>query len=763
MSKGKNTINFKINNIENENVNKTFYGGLIQTTFEKVMSILKKTSAILLSYDEQSLALDINYVIDRIQTNSLYSYNIDKEIKSKNFKSNKTIYDLKGICESLNEYSEHKQTYSSLSVYKNQFFFPNSNKNIINRDSKVKFKTVQNKDPIDRKSILSNVFNNKVKNANNNICYNSEYIQEEKVLDNEDIKYNTVNNFYSNNKAYENSNDCNINNSFNIDNKNDLSDENSLSPKIKLNKSNKRINFDTGYNTHNRNKNNNSSKVNFLNNPNKVTITESIISNLNTNNNFNNKINKNTNNLSIYNNTLHSKYNNIKDKLIYLDSINTEEFIKNNSDNCIMSYEFDIHKFYKDNKENSFNLLIDIASNKLNFFSITNKDILRSNEVENNLIEDLTLINKCKFRSFVEAIRLGYNKVHYHNEKHGADVYHTLFIIVNYSENFEKKMKFTRFETFTLLVAGLCHDLGHPGYNNNFHINSLSSFAVTYNDHSVLENYHASEAIKLLLNNDFNFLENLQKNDFKKFRKQFIECILATDMIYHTKLNTLIKNRLDSNNIVLGTNIDKLIPEDENMMEAHQDVLNFLLHTADIAHNAKNFDISKIWVYNLMEEFWNQGDAEKSMDIPVSFLCDRDTADIPKGQIGFLSYIIVPSFKILTNMFPNLIFYEHDIEKNIEKWTNYSQDGYIYINELIKEEDKFNGSLFNIYSNINTSNICKQNETEGKINKLSSNNNVQNNLIVNNADNISKISKKPKLIFETHFTSVNIDTESVFD
>lgn len=38
------------------------------------------------------------------------------------------------------------------------------------------------------------------------------------------------------------------------------------------------------------------------------------------------------------------------------------------------------------------------------------------------------------------------------------------------------------------------------------------------------------------------------------------------------------------------------------------------------------------WVDLLMEEFWNQGDKEKQQNLlPVSFLCDRDDADLPKG------------------------------------------------------------------------------------------------------------------------------------
>ena len=38
------------------------------------------------------------------------------------------------------------------------------------------------------------------------------------------------------------------------------------------------------------------------------------------------------------------------------------------------------------------------------------------------------------------------------------------------------------------------HDVKHPGYNNDFMIKKDTEIALTYNDKSVLENYHISTA-----------------------------------------------------------------------------------------------------------------------------------------------------------------------------------------------------------------------------------------------------------------------------
>lgn len=55
-----------------------------------------------------------------------------------------------------------------------------------------------------------------------------------------------------------------------------------------------------------------------------------------------------------------------------------------------------------------------------------------------------------------------------------------------------------------LLMAAILHDYRHPGVNNGFLVRELNPLAVTYNDSSVLENFHAAEGFKLMLDPKFN-------------------------------------------------------------------------------------------------------------------------------------------------------------------------------------------------------------------------------------------------------------------
>jgi len=91
-----------------------------------------------------------------------------------------------------------------------------------------------------------------------------------------------------------------------------------------------------------------------------------------------------------------------------------------------------------------------------------------------------------------------------------------------------------------------------------------------------------------------------------------------------------------------------------------------------LAHNTKPFSISLKWVELLSEEFWLQGDKEKSLNLPVSFLCDRENYNIPNSQVGFIKGFIIPTFETLINAFPTLKYALNNAKINLKKWQNLS-------------------------------------------------------------------------------------------
>jgi hypothetical protein len=80
-----------------------------------------------------------------------------------------------------------------------------------------------------------------------------------------------------------------------------------------------------------------------------------------------------------------------------------------------------------------------------------------------------------------------------------------------------------------MLLASFGHDLRHPGVNNGFLVNTRHDLAQTYNDMSVLENYHASSLIKIIEASQLlEFFEGINT-----LRKIMIRAVLSTDISAH--------------------------------------------------------------------------------------------------------------------------------------------------------------------------------------------------------------------------------------
>ena len=143
-------------------------------------------------------------------------------------------------------------------------------------------------------------------------------------------------------------------------------------------------------------------------------------------------------------------------------------------------------------------------------------------------------------------------------------------------------------------------------------------------------------------------------------------------MSFHTKQFSYIKAKKEKFSIEEGLNIDNIFEglDNFNLFSVQQDFLNILLHTADISNPTKPIHVYEKWVDKVMKEFWDQGDKEKELKLPVSFLCDRNTTSIPKAQIGFIDGIVSPLLTTVVDFFPGLNFLLENCAKNKEHYLN---------------------------------------------------------------------------------------------
>ncbi|ANQ06530.1 Phosphodiesterase [Plasmodium coatneyi] len=265
--------------------------------------------------------------------------------------------------------------------------------------------------------------------------------------------------------------------------------------------------------------------------------------------------------------------------------------------------------------------------------------------------------DKEKLKNFLLKMYSLYNHVPYHNSLHAAQVAHfsksMLFLLdINH--------KIPAIDEFCLHVSSLCHDVGHPGLNNYFLINSENNIALTYNDNSVLENYHCSLVFKTLKEKNCNVFENYPYNIFTTCKKNIIRAILSTDMKNHFEY---ISNFRTSKEF-----IDLDILTSEQIWQ----IFSLILKAADIGHATLDWNKHYEWTIKINEEFYLQGLLEKSLNMPNSFLCDINSIDkLATSQIGFLKHLCIPLFSELNSISKNDEVYNQcicSIENNIEQW-----------------------------------------------------------------------------------------------
>ncbi|KAG0213092.1 High affinity cAMP-specific and IBMX-insensitive 3',5'-cyclic phosphodiesterase 9A [Mortierella sp. GBA43] len=148
-------------------------------------------------------------------------------------------------------------------------------------------------------------------------------------------------------------------------------------------------------------------------------------------------------------------------------------------------------------------------------------------------------ISESELLDFIIDVDRGYLEIFYHSFYHAADVtavlYHML-LEMNASQYLSKP------DMAALLLAGLCHDIGHPGLNNLYQANAKTELAQQFGDASVLEKYSCSLAMDLVTKH--RLFRNVAESPAatlpegnrateESMREAMIKAIMATDMSFH--------------------------------------------------------------------------------------------------------------------------------------------------------------------------------------------------------------------------------------
>ncbi|KAF9291947.1 High affinity cAMP-specific and IBMX-insensitive 3',5'-cyclic phosphodiesterase 9A [Mortierella alpina] len=140
---------------------------------------------------------------------------------------------------------------------------------------------------------------------------------------------------------------------------------------------------------------------------------------------------------------------------------------------------------------------------------------------------------------FIIDVDRGYRATFYHSFYHAADVTAVLYHML---QGMRASQYLSKPDMAALLLAGLCHDIGHPGLNNLFQVNAKTELVKEHGEASVLEKYSCSLAMELVTKHTL--FRNIAQSPAatqpegqpateSAMREAMIRAILATDMSFH--------------------------------------------------------------------------------------------------------------------------------------------------------------------------------------------------------------------------------------
>ncbi|KAM5187569.1 3',5'-cyclic-AMP phosphodiesterase 4C isoform 2-T2 [Callospermophilus lateralis] len=233
--------------------------------------------------------------------------------------------------------------------------------------------------------------------------------------------------------------------------------------------------------------------------------------------------------------------------------------------------------------------------------------------------------------------------VAYHNSLHAADVAQSAHVLLATPA---LEAVFTDLEVLAAIFASAIHDVDHPGVSNQFLINTSSrlradsELALMYNDVSVLENHHLAVGFKLLQAPNCDIFQNLGAKQRLSLRRMVIDMVLATDMSKHMNLLADLKTMVETKKVTsLGV---LLLDNYSDRIQVCGQVLQNLVHCADLSNPTKPLPLYRQWTDRIMAEFFQQGDRERESGLDISPMCDKHTASVEKSQVGFIDYIAHP-------------------------------------------------------------------------------------------------------------------------
>ncbi|KAF8815738.1 HD-domain/PDEase-like protein [Phlegmacium glaucopus] len=208
-------------------------------------------------------------------------------------------------------------------------------------------------------------------------------------------------------------------------------------------------------------------------------------------------------------------------------------------------------------------------------------------------------------------------------------------------------------ELFTLYVAAIGHDVGHPGFTNNFMKNAQAPLSVVFDHQSALEHMHCQLLLRVMRHHGLGVL--LDDPHFGTCtRRILLYTVLATDMGVHQDFMLQFKRMVEG--------------EVTSLCRRQTIICQAILKNADISNPTRPFMVSKHWANALMQEWTAQALLEEEYQLKQTVMSSNDPLKEAESQIFFISTFAKPLLELTVRAAPNLSMYYHHCKANLQSW-----------------------------------------------------------------------------------------------
>lgn len=213
-------------------------------------------------------------------------------------------------------------------------------------------------------------------------------------------------------------------------------------------------------------------------------------------------------------------------------------------------------------------------------------------------------------------------------------------------------------DKLAVMIAAVCHDLDHPGVNNDFLAKSSDMLAMRYKA-PILERHHLSMTLEML--NDpakrADISQALKPHEHEELCAMIEQAIMATDMGVHKEICEQLQERAEAVAVAAAEGLPMDKPSFSlDSLEDRIFLVRSIVHTADLSGQAMPKDVAYKFGGGVLTEFHHQYCLEAERNLPLSgWMKDLDhPIGQAKSQLGFITFVVLPLWASMGTIFCSL-------------------------------------------------------------------------------------------------------------